>query len=239
MIRGPGRPDRYEIDGREIPSASTIGKTIADDGDGLLRWYAMGGVARFAERDRLAAIGSAVHDAIEATIAGDRIEADLCILSSPDVARAQAAMLNWMRWADVRMPAIDPVAVELPVISHRERVGGTVDMIARDHNSGVLGIVDWKTGAPRRGHLAQCAIYAILCEDDPAIGEPAEWCEIVSLRDTGRVVRCDGKAWDYAKRGARRLCRAYHLLHAAADFSIRGLDLDAYRDMVSTPTTKD
>ena len=106
-------------------------------GEKFYEWVARNGYN--AENIKKAAgdVGTTVHNAIEKFVQSG----DLCSSADDLGPEEYMAVLGFSRWYASRHPTI--LAQELPVISHRMQVGGTVDIVATIDDS--LYVIDLKT----------------------------------------------------------------------------------------------
>jgi hypothetical protein len=167
---GGGRPAKgnYRLaDGTKVPSCTTITKRFAPS-EGLIFWaWKQGNEGKSLEeaRDKAAAIGSNVHDAIEAWCGG-RSEDEcrqMLVSAAADDADAEKALRSFggfLRWAKAN--DLEIIATEVPMVSERHRFGGTVDAIAKI--DGRVVVLDWKTGkgAIYAEHIVQIVAYGEL-----------------------------------------------------------------------------
>jgi len=170
---GSGRPSSgYRLaDGTKVPGVTTIIKPAGDSGP-LMGWSFKRGIElcleavaehgwpdpdvppqyedvkshcwanRYNTRDDAAAVGSCAHDMIEAYYRGGDAQEPLQALSEPLRAKAQRAFDSFREWTD--LTRLEPVAMEIPLVSESMRFGGTFDLLAR-HPDGRLVILDWKS----------------------------------------------------------------------------------------------
>ena len=168
MIRGTGRPDGgYRLDDNtRVPSVTTILGAFKDPG-GLMHWaYRLGldGKDLRKEQARGAAIGTLVHDMVEAHLVGEDVEAVIArsLLDDDDLAKARRGFDGFRKWWD--MASANVHAVEVPLVSQRFRFAGTLDAVAT--LGGELCVLDWKTSnRVYDSHLVQLAAYGALWEE--------------------------------------------------------------------------
>jgi hypothetical protein len=117
---------------------------------------------------------------------------------------------NWYVFHRPTVLGWEVVAIEpeftLPLVDGARPIGGYIDAVYRDPDTGVLFIVDWKTAKSfdrwrsGDGHRTQAAMYAtalVLSEDFPEITELPEMVYVVTRTSTstrkdfekGRVIR--------------------------------------------------
>lgn len=225
--RGDGRPVGYYVDGRRVPSVTSILKWWGD-ATGLIKWatrIAREGGSPDDERDAKGLAGTIAHDAIEATIHGEELGpvfADAERAHGEEIAVwASNTYQAWLAWREEEGRRLDFVATELELVSRRYRFGGTVDAIAWDRTGagrvadGDLVLIDWKTSRSlSTTYVYQAAAYAIAWEERrgrwPRIGAAA----IVRLdRETGRWASywTPDPMWRAARDQFRRIHAAYQI----------------------------
>lgn len=117
--------------------------------------------AATAERDRAAALGTAVHDA---AATGQRLD-----LVAPELRPRLAQFYNFLE-----VSGIEVVATEFQVWNPTVGYGGTVDLLGR-HRNGTLRVIDLKTGKGiYNDHALQVTAYARaeFAGNDDTINEP-------------------------------------------------------------------
>jgi len=160
-------------DGTRVPSVTTVIGRYKDSG-ALIGWahkQGLAGVPLHEARDRAADIGSAVHAALEVELSGGDPRAALLAYTphtheGPDAdflrkcERAYSAFRKW--WEQSRLEVL---ATEVPLVSERWAVGGTLDAILREPD-GALALGDWKTSkGVYLDHPVQLAAYARIWEE--------------------------------------------------------------------------
>ena len=154
-FKGGGRPNNYlNTGGDKLPSVTTILGRFKDSGP-LLHWaFGQGKAAERGEirrlydkRDEAAEIGTVAHDMAEAHI--HKIDPMACLRDSGLVEdhahTALQAFEMFERWEQIAN--VEWTHTEVPVVSERLQVGGTIDAVA--NVAGKLCIVDFnglKTG---------------------------------------------------------------------------------------------
>lgn len=169
VVRGAGRPKGgYYIGNDRVPGSTTITGRFKDPGGLYFGHWRNGKEGRdfgdWGGTDALA-IGTQVHDAVEAFLHGDEpVE-----LTSLEAISAYGA---WREWWDGT--GFTVVATEVPLVSERYRFGGTPDALLRDTRDR-LCIFDVKTSKGLfPDYLWQIASYKVLWEennpDEPITG---------------------------------------------------------------------
>lgn len=218
--RGPGRPKRYLDGDGEIIKLSASGLADAmDDGAGLKHWYAQNGLGAYHRLREYADNGTAVHNAIDAHIHGDSWMGPSEILdASPQPDWAHHAFDAFLEWERTDGAHLSYVATEIPIVSCRLQIAGTIDLIARSGEGLVL--IDFKTSrAIRRAHIAQLAVYDLLWEE--ARGERA--AEVIALKlpreepGPAAPLTWGGKQLEVARKSTLRLISALHGFNAVGD----------------------
>lgn len=208
---GPGRPPGgYRLaDGSRPLSASQVADALdtPDKRESLFRWYSREGAHAFRIAEEARDIGSAVHAAIEAHYLGRPDPTRLW--DAPDVPAAEAAYAAFERW-HARTPHT-ALLLEWPMVSERLRLAGTLDLLA-DFGDG-LEVVDFKTSKrlSPRSMVLQCALYDLLLTEELPDMPERVGCRIVRVPKDGsgyREARCDGAAWQAARKASRRLVAA-------------------------------
>lgn len=166
-----GRPkEGYFVDGKRVPSVTTITSRFKDAG-GLIHWaWQIGkdGKDYREERDSAASAGTLAHSMVEAWIRG---EPPVCTHDDPEVvARAQKSFEAFLEWAN--QSSLEVTHTEVSLISREHMFGGTLDGILI---KGRRAIGDWKTSnGVYPDYLVQIAAYKALWEenfpDDPIDG---------------------------------------------------------------------
>ncbi|HXK36471.1 MAG TPA: PD-(D/E)XK nuclease family protein [Candidatus Paceibacterota bacterium] len=187
----------YEIDGVWYPRVTAIVGIKAKPA--LYRYYARMSGIRAAEevRERSAAEGSMVHDAVEAILKGT--EPVIPGLIRPSVDAFQEFLRN---------NHVQPLMVEDRVISHAQRYAGTVDVVAEIN--GTIGVLDIKTGkAIYRDYGMQTAAYTAALREDANLPQPSTaWIlrldQSSVCQDCGAALRVKGG--DFRVLKARNGC---------------------------------
>lgn len=162
----PTPSEGYRIDGKRVPSVTTIIGRFKESG-ALLRWaWNEGREGRdlYAARDKAADIGTAAHAMVEASIKGLDPEGcgQLQALDADGQSRARNAFRAYQQWAS--MCRLEIVEQEVQLVSVQHGFGGTPDAIGRVN--GELCLVDWKTSnSVYSDYLLQLAAYRQLWEE--------------------------------------------------------------------------
>lgn len=164
------------------------------------------------QKDKAAAIGTAVHKYVEWTLKGE-----LGLPRGEAPAMSDAALLGFMAWEDEwKKAGITPVRMEQPVWSRSNQVAGTVDLFGL--RNGELGIVDLKTSTGIYGvnHL-QVAAYAEVAQE--LLQTPVTWAELWRIPKTLEDIRLEVvpvgqyKVWD-GKQQIKRVADRQRLFAA-------------------------
>lgn len=147
-FKGGGRPNQYlNTGGDKLPSVTTILGRFKDSGP-LLHWaFGQGKAAERGEirrlydkRDEAAEIGTVAHDMAEAHI--HKIDPMACLRDSGLVEdhahTALQAFEMFERWEQIAN--VEWTHTEVPVVSERLQVGGTIDAVANVAGSSVSSI---------------------------------------------------------------------------------------------------
>lgn len=210
MIIGTGRPaDGY---GPGFLSASQVAGFLGDP-EPLTRWAVLmsrKGLDPFRHRDSAAEVGTAVHAAIVAYLAGRPDET--LLWGAVDQRAAEHAYGAFVRWWSAEERGT-PTHAEWSMVSERLRLGGTLDLVLVKPD-GRLWLIDLKgceslsalTGKPKktvlkRSHFLQAGLYqALWCDVVAGRAErrPFDGASILYLpRDTGEAVEVSvtGQDW--------------------------------------------
>jgi hypothetical protein len=163
----------YKIDGKRVPSVTTILGRFKESG-GLLWWaFEQGKAAERGEinslydkRDEAADAGTLAHDLVEQHIKGQKAELPEGV-SEKIAEAALRAYQGYLQWA--RITKLQIVETEIGMVSERHRFGGTPDAIGRiDVGQGPeLCLLDWKTSkSVYPDMLCQLAAYKELWEEN-------------------------------------------------------------------------
>ena len=191
--RGPGRPKRYELDGKEVPSVTTIISRFKRS-DKLMDWawrQGLQGKNWRTTRDRAAGGGSDVHNAIEMDIHGEQWQPNPHNTDQTDkVYRALEAFRQWKQEEGLVW-----VATELPMVSAKHKFGGTMDGMLR--NGDYCQVFDIKTSkSVYEDHILQLGAYSLLWEEVKKL--PVNGGLILRVHggsDDGEEVPCTKPTW--------------------------------------------
>ena len=222
-----GRPAQgYYIDGKRIPSVTTITGRFKDSG-ALMFWANAVGLG---ERDcddqepcrhcgrrkgknhreamnKAADVGKYAHALIEERVKGVEYEpADFAHLTPEQLELAGGCIEAFDNWWGRNV--VEVVATELSLVSTAHRFGGTLDALCIIDDK--LTLVDWKTSAGvYADYLAQLGGYLILVEEN-GMG-PIEQLEILRIsKETA---------------GFDHLSRPRKALQPALDYFLKARDL--------------
>lgn len=155
----------YWIDGKRIPSVTTILSRFKDAG-GLIHWAwqcGMDGIDYRDARDAAATAGTVAHHMVEAYIRAKDVAAVVgADLDREVVQKATTAFGAFEKWA--ANTNLKPTETECSLISKTHRFGGTLDaMLVNDK----LSLGDWKTSnSVYADYLLQLAAYGLLWEEN-------------------------------------------------------------------------
>jgi genome maintenance exonuclease 1 len=149
-------------DGKRYPSVTTV--IAPHNKEAIDKWKARIGQAKAAKISQNASErGDAVHECIEALLS-NYPTADFLKTMMP---HAKAVYVNMKKELDRRVTEVH--GIEQPMFSHKLRLAGTADCIAKYDN--LLSIVDFKTAlrlkktAYVQGYFMQLTAYAFMFEE--------------------------------------------------------------------------
>lgn len=149
-------------DGKRYPSVTTV--IAPHNKDAIDRWKARIGHSKAAKISQNASNrGDAVHECIEALL-GNYSTVDFLKSMMP---HAKAVYLNMKKELERRVSEVH--GIEQPLFSHKLRLAGTTDCIAKYDN--LLSIVDFKTALRLKkkeyvhGYFMQLSAYAFMFEE--------------------------------------------------------------------------
>jgi len=144
-------------DGTKVPGTTVICSAYKDSG-GLIYWawnQGKQGLDYRETRDKAGDIGTLVHAAIEAKLAGNPLPP-----MEKDVAKAVNAFLKWEQ-----QNKIEILEQEIQLVSEEFRYGGTLDAVGTIDGKYVL--LDWKTSkGVYKNYLLQLAAYKQLWNEN-------------------------------------------------------------------------
>lgn len=219
--KGTGRPDAYKnAEGGRLPSVTTILGRFKDSGPLMFWAFSQGKAAERGEiqrlydkRDEAAEIGTVAHEMAEAHIHG--ID-PLKLLESYDnlgeegKAQAIQAFEMFKRWCEI--VNVEWLHTEIPLVSEKLQVGGTIDAVARV--GGKLAIVDFKTSkGVYADYWVQVATYADFWEE--IHGEKIEEIHILRFgKDKPDFEHQFRLEWSKEARSFQLMTELYGLLKA-------------------------
>lgn len=154
----------YWLDGKRIPSVTTIISNCKIGGIEPLLWWAnnegLEGRSHRETKDRAADAGTCAHDMIEAYIKGVEFDPQPYTYEALDAAKpCFDAFLKWKEQTNLEL-----VKSEVSLISEKYKYGGTLDAMAM---GGSLVLGDWKTSSHcYPDYLIQLAAYKQLWEEN-------------------------------------------------------------------------
>ena len=152
----------YKVDGKRVPSVTTILSRFKDSG-GLIHWAwqcGMDGKDYRQERDSAASAGTCAHAMVEAHIRGHDFDASP--YSTEILEKAKTAFGAFLEWAETSK--LKPAHTETSLVSEKYRFGGTLDTM---FIKGKLAVGDWKSSnAIYMDMLCQVAAYGKLWEEN-------------------------------------------------------------------------
>lgn len=147
-------------DGKRVPSVTSVIKHVEGDPGGLMHWaWNLGdqGITLDDARQDAANIGKIVHACIEAELKGE--EVTLGSIIEPEVrAAVEASLSAWRLWKESVGQFERVLCCEVPLVSERHRIGGTMDSLLI--SKGKRCLFDYKTGNGLHGKdVVQVAAY--------------------------------------------------------------------------------
>lgn len=243
MRIGTGRPPGGY--GKGYVSASELAGLLSDT-EPLMRWsveMSRAGKDPFRHRDEAADVGEAVHAAIVAYLSGSPWET--LLWDSADIRAAEHMFHAWRMWWEAEDRG-EPLYAEWPMVSHRLRLGGCLDLLTRRAEG--LWLIDHKgcdshsalTGKPKRsvwkaGHALQAGAYGRLAL--PEFGPIAGATIVYAPRDSGQAVAVDitGDAWQQAMDDAEALVPLVHRQRERAAYDALARPLPELEDVEDGP----
>lgn len=153
---------QYRVNGKRVPSVSTLVKHIDGDAGGLIAWanrMGLEGTTLEEARDHVTGVGVIAHACVEADIRGEAIDLN----KVPEAMRVpvEMSLAAWHAWKRSAKP--DFLGAEIELVSKEHLFGGTSDFVARI--GGVVTLGDLKTGKLYPPAIAQIGGYAILWDE--------------------------------------------------------------------------
>jgi len=187
---------RYELrDGTRVPSVTTVLGIL--NKPALLDWAwkcGIDGLDYKAVRDHAADVGTLAHYLIMCHLKGE--EPDTSEYSEEVIGKAENCLLSYFEW--LKEHPIEPILVEVPLVSEKYRFGGMMDCFAKLNGENVL--IDHKTGKAIYAEMFyQLAGYRQLLIEN---GYEVSSCRILRIgRDENesfedRPARYLGREWD-------------------------------------------
>jgi hypothetical protein len=153
----------YTSTGQMVPGSTTILGVVGKPH--LVRWannLGLEGIDSDKYRDEAAATGSALHYLVECYLL-DR-EPDVSDITPAQLERAQLGLTAFKQWRDDEAPDLQPLGIEIRLVSDEYRFGGTIDLYALIR--GRYTLVDYKTAASVYiEHKAQVTSYVRLAQE--------------------------------------------------------------------------
>lgn len=153
----------YLADGTRVPSVTTILRVLGK-GDYLLNWannLGLDGYDVNEYRRAQANVGTLGHAMIAAELRGETM--DLYGFSQEERDRAANVLASFRAWR--RTVDLEPILVEVPLVSEAARYGGTIDLYARLGPK--RGIIDVKSADTAYDeHFFQVAAYRRLLTEN-------------------------------------------------------------------------
>lgn len=177
-IEKPALRDWYYKQGIE-GVATLFGKyqsNLPQDKDSLLSLMKTEKLGPYYTRNKAAARGSDIHETFEALLKGDTLE----------VNDDNAGLVSW--WSARGLTPDDILASEVPLVSLKHRVAGTVDVVYRDPEKGDVVCCDLKTGKTvQPTHFIQGEAYAMMCAETPWVDVIPDRVSVLHVRPPGEL----------------------------------------------------
>lgn len=148
----------YWLNGRRVPSVTTVLGNLGWGNENLMRWAAnlgLDGIDYESERGKAADIGTCAHEFIDAHL-HDRLP--VVDQFPPDLIElARAPYKAYLQWA--KQHRVEVLASEFPLVSSALRYGGTPDAVVRIDRAEII-LLDFKTSKwlmPK--HVIQVVAY--------------------------------------------------------------------------------
>lgn len=193
------------------PSVTTVIRDTSPTPYGLLQWYAKHGMQEANRlRDEAAEYGTSLHIDIARIMSGEVV--------TPDSERKAKDLMAWVAFCEERK--VEPIAVEIPLVSKRLKVAGTADLVCRMTFGGtsVLAMVDIKSGGSYEDHAVQLDMYRQAFNEQyrEALGEsvffmfnwhPNDWTKKPTYKLVNQTATIDE---------AFLRCQLWHTMHKAS-----------------------
>ena len=155
---------RYKaVDGAVVPGVTTVLGVIAKPQ--LVKWannLGLQGIDSSAYVDETAKVGTLAHQMIQEYLGGPRW--DRAAYDADQIDLAENAIISFFQWEKETGNKMETAEIELPLVSEKMRVGGTIDWYG-DIN-GKKWLVDIKTSkALYSEHVFQVSAYAAMLEE--------------------------------------------------------------------------
>ena len=165
----------YTSDGVSVPGTTTVTGLL--NKPQLVLWanrLGLEGIDSTKYRDKAASIGTLAHLMVQNYL-GCVEQPDYSLFSSDDISQAENALLSFWEWEKAHK--IEPLFLEVPLVSDQYKFGGTVDCVAK--MDGKLWLIDFKTGKAIYDEMAiQLAAYRQLLAEH---GTHVDGCRILRI----------------------------------------------------------
>ncbi|MBE3126178.1 MAG: hypothetical protein IMZ57_11050 [Acidobacteria bacterium] len=165
--------------GTRVPGVTTILGVLSKPA--LVPWanrMGLQGIDTTKYVDALAAVGTAAHAACIADLRGEDVDAVFKPLGADTRTLAENCYLSFCSW--LKNHIVEPIALELPLVSEKYGYGGTLDILARV--DGRIEIVDLKTGkAIYPDYFRQVAGYWNLVIENGIVSDPIDQFRILNI----------------------------------------------------------
>jgi hypothetical protein len=195
------------------PSVTTVIRDTSPTPYGLLAWYAKHGMQDANRlRDDAAEYGTSLHIDIARIMSGEVV--------TPDSERKAKDLMAWVAFCKERN--VEPVAVEIPLVSRTLKIAGTCDLVCwLDFGKGrELAIIDIKSGGSYEDHAVQLDMYRIAFNEQyrEALGQgvvftfnwhPNDWQKAPTYKLVNQTAACKPDE-------ASLRCQLWHAMHNAS-----------------------
>jgi len=198
-------PNRYHVNGKRVPSVTTVLKQLGWSANGLIYWanaQGLEGVTLDEARTKATGVGTIVHAMIEAQVR--KLPApNLDGLDDVAAEQIAQALAGWERWRERHQ--FEPLAVETSLVDDELLYGGTFDMAWTEKH---VSLVDWKAAnGVYADHLCQLAAYGHLWNKH----NPSQRVQEFHLVRLGK----DNGSFHHHSWPAKALAPAWHAFVAA------------------------